>query len=89
MIEKAETESQELQPWTAVSTWLGRSRQHGVATGCLTDRFLEAHGNDLRWMFADCRVTTDNRQNLDMSFRDKETVDRQKLSRRKYMAKPC
>ena len=68
-----------------------------------TDNPLNADGDNLRYrsteIFADWpmshakRVTDDNRKNPEyhcvVSCSDKETADRQKLSRRKIMAKPC
>jgi len=45
--DRVQTESQELQPWTAVSTLLDLAAK-SKAAGCLTNHLLNAHGNGVK-----------------------------------------
>ena len=90
---KVETEHQELISWTAVSTLFSGSRQHGAESN--------ADGDDFRWnsnpifhRLANVTGKTSDKGQQEKSriscrCYDKETVNKQKLSRRKIMAKPC
>ena len=100
--DRVQTESQELQLWRAVSTcWFSSARcssnrKLSNSTGWVTDRLLNPNGNDLRWNsnpnFAGWSMPQTRtpkqwaKSRMSCRCRGRERADRQKLSRRRYMA---